>query len=126
MSAASVGRWLHLLPRRSLIFLIELYRTWVSPLRLPTCRFEPTCSAYAVQALSRHGLVYGGGLTLVRLSKCGPWHKIGCDPVPDEKFWERADIRERFRLRVAGRRSLSRHRDVYTPVETAPLEVRGN
>lgn len=84
----SARTWPYLLPRRIVIFLIELYRTWVSPLRLPTCRFEPTCSAYAVEALSRHGFVYGGVLSIVRLLKCGPWHKPGYDPVPDRGFRE--------------------------------------
>ena len=79
-----------LLPRRTVIFLIELYRTWVSPLRLPTCRFEPTCSGYAVEALDRHGFVYGSFLAIVRLLKCGPWHKPGYDPVPDRGLRELA------------------------------------
>ena len=89
MSASSTQafiRFCHLLPRRVVIFLIELYRTWVSPLRLPTCRFEPTCSGYAVEALTRHGFFYGGALSVIRLLKCGPWHKPGYDPVPEESF----------------------------------------
>ncbi len=70
-------------PRRALIFLIELYRTWISPTRLPSCRFEPTCSAYAVEAVTEWGAIRGGALSLVRLAKCGPWHKPGYDPVPE-------------------------------------------
>ncbi|WHU46960.1 membrane protein insertion efficiency factor YidD [Gordonia sp. L191] len=81
-----VMRWIHLFPRRALIFVIELYRTWVSPMRLPTCRFEPTCSAYAVEALTRHGFFHGGALAVLRLLKCGPWHKPGYDPVPERGF----------------------------------------
>ncbi|HCS56940.1 MAG TPA: membrane protein insertion efficiency factor YidD [Gordonia polyisoprenivorans] len=81
-----VRRWIHLFPRRALIFVIELYRTWVSPMRLPTCRFEPTCSAYAVEALTRRGFFHGGALAVIRLLKCGPWHKPGYDPVPDRGF----------------------------------------
>ncbi|HNM84229.1 MAG TPA: membrane protein insertion efficiency factor YidD [Mycobacterium sp.] len=68
---------------RGLIYLIELYRHTVSPLRLPTCRFTPTCSQYAVAALTEFGLIRGGWLTLVRLAKCGPWHAGGWDPIPD-------------------------------------------
>ncbi|MGV9826876.1 MULTISPECIES: membrane protein insertion efficiency factor YidD [unclassified Gordonia (in: high G+C Gram-positive bacteria)] len=83
---STTARWLHLLPRRIVIFLVELYRTWVSPLRLPTCRFEPTCSGYAVEALERHGFFYGGTLAVIRLLKCGPWHKPGYDPVPEQKI----------------------------------------
>ncbi|WP_084638050.1 membrane protein insertion efficiency factor YidD [Gordonia shandongensis] len=71
-------------PRRALIFVIELYRTWVSPMRLPSCRFEPTCSAYAVEALDRHGFLWGTVLAVWRLLKCGPWHKPGYDPVPEQ------------------------------------------
>lgn len=77
-----------LLPRQIVVFAIELYRTWVSPLRLPTCRFEPTCSGYAVEALTRHGFFYGGWLSVLRLLKCGPWHKPGYDPVPERGLRE--------------------------------------
>ncbi|WLP88500.1 membrane protein insertion efficiency factor YidD [Gordonia sp. NB41Y] len=83
---AAVRRFLYLLPRRSVIFLIELYRTWISPMHLPTCRFEPTCSGYAVEALTRHGFFHGGALAVLRLLKCGPWHKPGYDPVPERGF----------------------------------------
>lgn len=83
---ARLVRGLRLLPRRTVIFLIELYRTWVSPMRLPSCRFEPTCSGYAVEALDRHGFFYGSVLSIIRLGKCGPWHKPGYDPVPERGF----------------------------------------
>lgn len=78
-------RRLAALPRDSVIFLIELYRTWVSPMRMPTCRFEPTCSTYAVEALRVHGFFYGSALSIWRLLKCGPWHKPGYDPVPQRR-----------------------------------------
>ncbi len=68
---------------RGVIFLIQLYRHTVSPLRLPSCRFTPTCSQYAVDALTEYGLVKGGWLATVRLLKCGPWHKGGWDPIPE-------------------------------------------
>ncbi|MFI9507528.1 membrane protein insertion efficiency factor YidD [Nocardia sp. NPDC052566] len=71
------------LPARALIFLIELYRTYVSPTRMPVCRFTPTCSEYAVTALRTRGLFVGLGLTAVRLAKCAPWHPGGWDPVPE-------------------------------------------
>lgn len=70
---------------RVLIFLIQLYRNTVSPLRLPTCRFTPTCSQYAVEALSEYGVVRGGWLSIVRLVKCGPWHRGGWDPIPERR-----------------------------------------
>ena len=68
---------------RGVIFLVQLYRHTVSPLRLPTCRFTPTCSQYAVEALTEFGLLRGGWLAMVRLCKCGPWHRGGWDPIPE-------------------------------------------
>jgi putative membrane protein insertion efficiency factor len=76
-------RGLRRAPVRALIFCIELYRAYVSPMRLPTCRFTPTCSQYAVEALAEYGLVRGGWLAAVRLAKCGPWHRGGWDPIPE-------------------------------------------
>lgn len=69
----------------AVIFLIQLYRHMLSPLRLPTCRFTPTCSQYAVDALTEYGLLYGGWLATVRLLKCGPWHRGGWDPIPERR-----------------------------------------
>jgi putative membrane protein insertion efficiency factor len=68
---------------RGVIFLIQLYRHMISPLRPPTCRFTPTCSQYAVDALSEYGLMRGSWLAMVRLLKCGPWHRGGWDPIPE-------------------------------------------
>lgn len=68
--------WVLLLP-------IRLYRKLISPLLPPSCRFYPSCSAYAVEALTRHGAIRGLLLTLWRLAKCAPWHPGGLDPVPD-------------------------------------------
>lgn len=65
------------------VFLIQLYRHMVSPLRPPTCRFVPTCSQYAVDALTEYGVLRGGWLAVSRLAKCGPWHRGGWDPVPE-------------------------------------------
>src|SRR5579884_2663031 len=68
---------------KGLIFLIQLYRHMVSPLRPATCRFIPTCSQYTVDALTEYGLVRGCWLALTRLAKCGPWHQGGWDPIPE-------------------------------------------
>lgn len=70
---------------RSAVFLIQLYRHTISPLRLPTCRFTPTCSQYAVDALTEFGFMRGTWLALVRLLKCGPWHNGGWDPIPERE-----------------------------------------
>ena len=68
---------------RGVIFVIQLYRHTISPLRLPTCRFTPTCSQYAVDALTEYGIIRGGWLAGARLVKCGPWHRGGWDPIPE-------------------------------------------
>ncbi|NLV78196.1 MAG: membrane protein insertion efficiency factor YidD [Rhodococcus sp.] len=87
MSPARTIRWrsVRSAPARALIFCIELYRTYVSPTRMPTCRFTPTCSEYAVEALRGRGVVVGSVLAAVRLLKCGPWHPGGWDPVPERR-----------------------------------------
>ncbi len=61
---------------------VRLYQWFVSPLLPPSCRYEPTCSAYAVEALQRHGLIRGAYLTTRRLLHCHPWGGSGYDPVP--------------------------------------------
>ena len=66
-----------------LIWLIQLYRLLISPLFPPRCRFQPTCSEYAITALRRFGAIKGGGLALQRLGRCHPLHAGGYDPVPE-------------------------------------------
>lgn len=67
--------------RHLLILFIRGYQYLISPLLGPACRFEPTCSHYAAEAIHRHGAFYGTGLTLARLLKCHPFHPGGIDPV---------------------------------------------
>ena len=67
---------------RLLMLLVRGYQVWISPFLLPSCRFQPSCSAYALEALQVHGAVRGTWLTLLRLLRCGPWHPGGVDPVP--------------------------------------------
>jgi putative membrane protein insertion efficiency factor len=64
------------------IFLVRVYQVAISPLTPATCRFEPTCSHYTVEALKKHGLFKGGWLSIKRISSCHPWGKSGYDPVP--------------------------------------------
>ena len=66
-----------------LLALIGFYRQWISPLLGPRCRFIPSCSAYGLEAISRHGPWRGSWLTLRRLLRCHPFTACGCDPVPD-------------------------------------------
>ena len=70
---------------RALIGLLHVYQHWISPALPPTCRFYPTCSAYAIEALQVHGVVRGSWLTLRRLLRCAPWHAGGIDPVPPRR-----------------------------------------
>ena len=67
---------------RFFIWLISIYQRFISPLRGPCCRFHPTCSEYAKEALETHGLVMGIWMTIKRLSKCHPLGGSGFDPVP--------------------------------------------
>jgi putative membrane protein insertion efficiency factor len=68
--------------RRILISLIAVYRACLSPILGNHCRFYPSCSAYAQQAIAEHGVIKGSLLALRRLSRCHPWHEGGVDPVP--------------------------------------------
>lgn len=70
--------------RSVLIALVKGYRLLLSPWLGSSCRFEPTCSQYALQALEMHGAAPGSYLTLARLVRCHPWCRGGCDPVPQE------------------------------------------
>jgi putative membrane protein insertion efficiency factor len=67
---------------RLLLAIVRAYQRWISPVRPPACRFTPSCSAYAVTAVERHGALRGGWLATRRLLRCGPWHPGGHDPVP--------------------------------------------
>lgn len=70
---------------RILLVLIGAYRRWVSPLLPRSCRFEPTCSAYAAEAIRRHGALYGSVLAVRRLLRCHPWSPGGIDRVPERR-----------------------------------------
>ncbi|MBR6740665.1 MAG: membrane protein insertion efficiency factor YidD [Clostridia bacterium] len=68
--------------KRFLLWLIRGYRRHISPNKPPCCRFTPTCSAYALEAIEKYGAFKGGLLALRRLLRCHPFHKGGYDPVP--------------------------------------------
>lgn len=70
--------------RQILIGLVHCYRYLLKPWLGSACRFEPTCSAYALQALRRHGAVRGAALSGWRLARCHPWCEGGLDPVPEQ------------------------------------------
>ena len=85
MSASNPGvpvrapaRWL----RRAAIAAIRAYQLTLSPLLAPACRFDPSCSTYAAEAIARRGVFRGCWLALTRIGRCHPWGGFGYDPVP--------------------------------------------
>ena len=74
---------LYHLPQNALMFAVRCYRLLLSPWLGSACRFEPTCSAYSLQALKQHGAAAGSVLTVYRLVRCQPWCNGGHDPVPE-------------------------------------------
>jgi putative membrane protein insertion efficiency factor len=71
--------------RKLLISLIQVYRYLLSPLLGPSCRYLPTCSQYAQEAIEVHGVARGSWLSLKRVCSCHPWHAGGYDPVPESE-----------------------------------------
>ena len=68
--------------RTILIFLIRLYRKYVSILKAPSCRYSPTCSQYAIEAIEKYGAIKGLFMAVKRILRCHPFHPGGYDPVP--------------------------------------------
>lgn len=68
--------------RHSVVFLLRAYQLALSPILPPACRFEPSCSRYASEAVATHGVLRGGWLALRRVLRCHPWSDTGFDPVP--------------------------------------------
>ena len=68
--------------KRVLMALVRFYRTSISPFRPPCCRYYPTCSQYALEALEKYGALKGGWMAFRRILRCNPFHKGGYDPVP--------------------------------------------
>lgn len=102
-----------------MIACVQAYRLLLSPLLPPSCRYMPTCSAYAIESIRRHGPILGGALTLRRLLRCHPWGGMGWDPVPEPglagRLWNR--VAGRVTGRVTGRTadSPARHHSCHHP-----------
>jgi uncharacterized protein len=73
-------------PALALRGLIRLYQLFIAPLLGPRCRFYPSCSAYAAEAVTRHGAAAGLWLAVQRILRCHPWNEGGADPVPDQPW----------------------------------------
>ena len=71
--------------KRMMLNMVRFYRSHISPMRPPCCRYTPTCSQYALEAIEIHGALKGGWLSLCRILRCHPFHKGGYDPVPEKK-----------------------------------------
>lgn len=69
--------------KRLLLYFIRGYRTWISPMHAPCCRYTPTCSTYALEALEKHGAWKGGLISIWRVLRCNPFSRGGYDPVPE-------------------------------------------
>jgi uncharacterized protein len=67
-----------------LLLLVQIYRYTISPLLGANCRFSPTCSAYAIEALRKHGAFHGTAMAARRIARCHPWGGSGYDPVPGD------------------------------------------
>ncbi|MGY5353996.1 membrane protein insertion efficiency factor YidD [Wenyingzhuangia sp. IMCC45467] len=67
------------------ILLIRFYQGAISPFIPATCRYSPTCSSYSIEALQKHGIIYGGWLAIKRIASCHPWGGSGYDPVPEKQ-----------------------------------------
>ena len=72
-------------PRSIIVGLLRFYKRFISPLLPPACRFQPTCSEYAMEAVGRHGVLRGTALAVRRLLRCHPFSRGGYDPVPGER-----------------------------------------
>lgn len=68
--------------KKLLLLLVKFYQEFISPLKPPSCRYIPTCSEYAREAIEKYGGCRGSWLAIKRLLRCHPWHKGGYDPVP--------------------------------------------
>jgi putative membrane protein insertion efficiency factor len=66
-----------------IVYIIKLYKFFVSPIMPPSCKYYPTCSVYSIQAIKRFGLIKGGYLSLKRILSCNPFSNGGFDPVPE-------------------------------------------
>ncbi|CAM3356806.1 membrane protein insertion efficiency factor YidD [Nosocomiicoccus ampullae] len=71
--------------KKLILKMIRFYQRYISPMSPPTCRFYPTCSQYAIEAVEEHGAIKGSYLATRRILKCHPFHEGGFDPVPPKK-----------------------------------------
>jgi uncharacterized protein len=83
MGTSSYGKTINDVVAKLIVFFINVYRTLLSPVLPRSCRFYPSCSVYAIDALKKHGAIKGSYLAARRILRCHPFHEGGFDPVPD-------------------------------------------
>ena len=110
----SIGRLL----ATPVIWLIRVYQRVISPMRPPTCRFYPSCSAYAVTALERYGVLRGSWMAARRLGRCHPWTPGGVDHVP-----LRDPVTGRPIPGTTGPRGVGAGPELSNPTDTAPVDT---
>jgi putative membrane protein insertion efficiency factor len=81
-----------------MIFLINFYRKYLSPLKSTRCPYYPTCSTYGLEAVQKYGAFKGGFLSFYRILRCNPLSRGGYDPVPEEFSFRNPKIRSRYRI----------------------------
>jgi putative membrane protein insertion efficiency factor len=89
------------LPRNICVAILRAYRAVISPLYGQVCRYYPSCSAYALEAIQQHGVVKGVGLGVWRIARCHPWAKGGVDDVPESRHHDHLHL-TRFGFVAAG------------------------
>jgi putative membrane protein insertion efficiency factor len=94
-SGNSIGKWMVAVPQALLLGLIRVYQLLLAPVLPGSCRYEPGCSSYAMQAIRRFGPFAGGWLGLKRILRCHPWGSAGYDPVPEGVAGRRPRLDER-------------------------------
>ena len=104
-----------------MIWLVGLYRKFISPLKPPCCRFTPTCSAYAIEAFRKRGFFIGFILTVWRILRCNPFCKGGYDPVPEKGLRNKPDTR-----RICGETSECTHSADTEDIEAADTKEKEN
>jgi putative membrane protein insertion efficiency factor len=100
---------------RALMLLVGLYRRWISPFTPPSCRFTPTCSGYALEALRTHGFLKGSALSAWRILRCNPFVKGGYDPVPPASRSGRARSGDKARTETKRQEKPPAFRPIRTP-----------
>ncbi|MCR4604400.1 MAG: membrane protein insertion efficiency factor YidD [Eubacterium sp.] len=84
--------------KRIFLGILHFYRKFISPMKKPCCRYYPTCSSYAVEAIEKHGALKGGYLAIRRVCRCHPFHEGGIDPVPEHFYIGKRSVKKQIQI----------------------------